>query len=266
MEVVLLGTGSADGWPNAFCRCAACGAARTSGVLRSPTTALVDDVLLLECGPEAGSAATRHGRSLADVRHVLVTHAHSDHLAPELLLHRSWVSDAPLDVVGPSAVIEACRPWVAPDAPVAWTTVAAGDAVELGGYRIRVLPAHHRVMADGDAVLYDVTAPDGSRLLWGCDTGPWDAEWFTAAEGAGYDVVLLEETFGLREDLGGGHLHLETFAELVAGLRAVGAVTSATEVVAVHLSHHNPPEAELARRLAEVGARPGRDGDRLPTR
>jgi adenosylcobinamide kinase/adenosylcobinamide-phosphate guanylyltransferase len=266
VEVVLLGTGAADGWPNAFCACDSCAEARRSGVLRSPTTALVDDVLLLECGSEAGSAAARQGRSLAGVRHVLVTHAHSDHLAPELLLHRSWVTDAPLDVVGPSAVIEACRPWVAPDAPVRWVPVEAGDVVELDGYRVRALPANHRVLADGDSVLYDITAPDGSRLLWACDTGPWAEDWFAAVEGAAYDVVLLEETFGDRTDLDGGHLDLVTFSELVARLRDAGAVTGTTEVVAVHLSHHNPPEPELVDRLAAVGARPGRDGERLTLR
>jgi len=29
----------------------------------------------------------------------------------------------------------------------------------------------------------------------------------------------------------------------------------------VHLGHHNPPGPELTERLAEYGARPGRDGE-----
>ena len=40
-------------------------------------------------------------------------------------------------------------------------------------------------------------------------------------------------------------------------------MTAATDVVAVHLSHHNPPTTELARRLADWGARVVDDGTEL---
>ena len=75
MEVVLLGTGAADGWPNPFCRCASCEDARRCGVLRGQTSALVDDELLIDCGPEAPGATSRLGRTLAGVGHLLITHA-----------------------------------------------------------------------------------------------------------------------------------------------------------------------------------------------
>lgn len=218
-------------------------------------------MLLIDGNADSPGAATRAGADLAGVRHLLVTHAHVDHLAPQLLLFRSWVSQEPIDVVGPAAVIDACRPWVAPDAPVRWIEVAAGDHVELGRHRVRVLPANHRVMADGDAVLYDVEDAGGDRLLWGCDTGPWEPAWFDAVREADFDVVVLEQTFGPAGQVSPGHLHLDSFGELVKRLRGVGAVTASTDVLAVHLSHHNPPESELVARLAAMGARPARDGE-----
>lgn len=263
MEVVLLGTGSADGWPNPFCRCGSCETQRASDVDRSPSCALVDDVLLLDAGPELAAASRRLAVPLDRVRHLLVTHAHVDHWAPQLLLQRGWVTEAPLDLVGPADVIEQARGWLAPSNNVRLVPVVAGDEVVVGEHRVRVLPAAHRVYVEGDAVLYDVTGLDGSRLLWACDTGPWAGEWLESVRDAAFDVVLLEETFGTRTDLGSGHLHLETFEALVADLRRVGAVHDATEVRAVHLSHHNPPEPELVRRLAGSGARPGRDGEWL---
>lgn len=266
MRVRLLGTGAADGWPQAFCRCDSCAAQRVGGVLRVPTSALVDEVLLVDGNADSPGAATRAGSDLAGVRHLLVSHAHVDHLAPQLLLFRSWVSQEPIDVVGPASVIEACRPWVAPDAPVRWIETRVGEEIELGRYRVRVLPANHRVMADGDAVLYDVEGPDGARLLWGCDTGPWEPAWFETVRDADFEVVVLEQTFGDAGQVSDGHLHLDSFAELVDGLRGVGAVTAATEVLAVHLSHHNPPEPELVARLAATGARPGRDGELVTAR
>lgn len=263
MEVVLLGSGAADGWPNAFCTCGSCQDARASGIIRAQSSVLVDDVMLIDPGAESAPAATRHGRTLAGVRHLMVTHHHADHLAPQLLLFRSWVSSEPLEVIGPPAVIEQCRDWVAPDAPVTWRVVTAGDRISVGEYRVRVLAANHRVIEPGDTVLYDLTAPDGARLLWACDTGPWGAAQIEAVAGADYDVVLMEQTFGDRTDLGTEHLNLATFARLLEQLRDVAAVSDRTQVRAVHLSHHNPPEAELAARLAEVGAAAGRDGEVL---
>jgi adenosylcobinamide kinase/adenosylcobinamide-phosphate guanylyltransferase len=46
-------------------------------------------------------------------------------------------------------------------------------------------------------------------------------------------------------------------------LRAAGAVTSTTDVVAVHVGHAAPPEPELGRRLAALGARAVPDGTTL---
>lgn len=275
MHLRLLGTGSADGWPNAFCHCVSCEAQRAAGVLRGQTSALLridGNAVLLDPGPEVLAAATRCGESLADVRVVLVTHAHADHFGPQLLLFRSWVSDEPLDVVGPATVVDEARRWVAPDSSVRFHAVGSGDVLELGTGRpeeerlhVQVLPAAHEVMARGDAVLYDIRGADGARVLWACDTGPWEQSWFETVRDAAYDAVLVEETFGDRTDLGSGHLHLGTLGPLLERLRAVGAVTTSTEVVAVHLSHHNPPEDELVRRLADLGARPGTDGERWET-
>ena len=262
MEIVLVGTGAADGWPNPFCRCDSCGAARARGVVRGQTAGLVDDDLLIDCGPEVPGAVSRLGRTLASVRHLLITHAHSDHLGPQVLLTRSWVPGAgPLQLVGPADALEACSHWVGPDDPVEFTPVAAGDRLDVGPYDVRVLPARHRVFRDGDAVLYDVAGPDGSRILWATDTGPWDADWFDAVRGARFDAVMLEETLGFKEEISEFHLGLPRFGAMLDGLRGVGAVTDRTQVVAVHLGHHNPEPDELDRCLAALGARAGYDGE-----
>lgn len=262
MEVLLLGTGAADGWPSPFCSCASCSDAARRGEIRGQTAALVDDVLMLDCGPEAPRAAVRYGRSLAHVRHILLTHAHTDHLGPQALLFRSWIEGCgELEVIGPADALDVCRPWVGPDDPVRFVPVAAGDRIAVGEYDVRVLPARHKVFRDGDAVLYDVTGPTGSRLLWACDTGPWPTDRFETVRDAHYDAVFLEETFGDRSELSEGHLGLPEFASMLDGFRGVGAVGESTDVVAVHLGHHNPVIDELGERLGACGARAGRDGE-----
>ena len=262
MEFVLLGTGSADGWPNAWCRCRSCTWARATGTVRSTTAALVDGVLLLDCGPDAPRNADRAGVGLADVRVVLLTHGHPDHVAPEALLSRSWThQSAPLHVLGPQSALDVCRDWIGPHDDVHLTPVFPGTTIDLAsqglpGYTLRVLAAAHDVGRDvmtRDAVLYDLTTADGSRLLYATDTGPLPQSTIEAAHGSAYDVVLLEETFGDNGDHGTGHLDLTTFPLEIARLREVGAITTTTDVIAVHLSHHNPPD--LDRVLAPWGAR-----------
>lgn len=253
----MLGTGAADGWPNAFCGCASCATLRGRGEVRAQTAALLDDVLLLDCGPDVPAAASHAGRSLAGVRHVLLTHAHPDHVGPAALLWRSWAGRRePLTVHGPRDALDLCRDWIGPEDRVTLRPVRRGDVLDCAGYRVRVLEAAH----DGAAVLYLIDCPDGTRLLWATDTGPMPEATHAALAGAAVDLLLLEETFGDVTGHGTGHLDLATFPRELARLRRDGAVTAATDVVAVHLGHHNPPEPELGRRLAAWGARTVPDG------
>ncbi len=182
------------------------------------------------------------------------------------MLFRAWAGrPEPLDLVGPAEALEVFRDWVGPDDPVRPVVVAAGDVLDLDGYVVRVLAAAHGDAMTGPGVLYDVTTPDGGRLLYATDTGPLPAQTVESVRGRAFDVVLLEESFGDRLDHGTDHLDLATFPLAVAALRAVGAVTGSTDVVAVHLGHRNPPLAQLQARLGAWGARAVPDGTRLLT-
>ena len=272
-EVVLLGSGAADGWPNPFCRCASCTAARAAGERRGHSSALIDGTVLIDCGPDVLAGATHAGVDLVGVRYLLLTHDHFDHLAGQALLIRSWAgARTPLDVIGPPAALAACRDWIADPDPVRLRPVAAGDEATLtgddGDYLVRVLAAAHTSTLGEPAVLYDVTALDGrgdraARLLWAADTGPLPAATLDAVAGADLDLLLLEETFGRFVDHGADHHDLDSFPRTLAALRAGGAVGDRTRVVAIHLSHHNPPPAQLAGILAAWGAEIGVDGMRL---
>ena len=262
MRVVLLGTGSADGWPNPWCTCASCEWMRRNGEIRGQTAALIDDVLLIDCGPEAPRAALRHGHSLAGVRHLLFSHAHADHMGPAALMWRSWTAQAePIDVAGPPAVIAECRRWVSDDAPIEWHELRAGDTVRLGSYDVRALAAAHGGDDIGPALLYDVTDARGHRLLWATDTRDVPAE----TAGRAYDVVLLEETNGEKYDVGTDHLDLRTWPLAVAELRRSGAVTAATQLLPIHMSDGNPPPPQLRTLMAAWGARVPDDGDVIET-
>jgi adenosylcobinamide kinase/adenosylcobinamide-phosphate guanylyltransferase len=224
MWVRLLGTGASDGWPDPWCSCASCRAAAGGGIVRGRSSALVDDRLLLDLGPDTAAAALRQGVSLSTVEAVLVTHAGQQD-GPRLRGRRTVV--APAGVPAPL------------DETVTALEARPGDLVTVAGFAVRVLPAA------GDAVAYDVTGADGTRLFWGPGTGPLPAEALALTDNRGYAAVLLD---------------LATWPEQVAELRRRGAVTPATRLLAVHLGHQNPPPAELERTLAGWGVTAPRDG------
>lgn len=272
MRVTLLGTGSADGWPNPFCSCRSCGHERRAGRSRRPSSALVDDVILLDCGP-----TTPHlppSLDLTKVEHVLITHGHPDHLHPAFLLTRSWVEESrPLHVWGPASAIDLCRDWCAPQAEERLHVVRPGDDLTLptahGDVRVRVLAAQHDHgngdIHAADAVLYSLTSLDDRTLLYATDTGPFDPT-AVGLPAVAHDVVLIDATFGDTLDHGTGHMDLGTLPAQMNRLREHGSINDATRVLATHLSHHNPPTDELRPRLAAIGIEVPEDFMTIDTR
>ena len=271
MRVTLLGTGSADGWPNPFCRCTSCDTERRAGICRRPSSALVDDAILIDVGPTAPHLPA--GLHLAGVEHILITHGHPDHLSPAFLLTREWTNPSRvLHVWGPPSAIDLCRDWCGPDSRVEFHSVVPGERLSLdtpqGPASAQVLPARHGhgnkdVLAD-EAVLYLLTSSDSSTLLYATDTGLFDPE-ATGLPTTPADVVLLDATFGDTHDHGTGHLDLSTLPAQVDALRAHGTVDEHTRLVATHLSHHNPPSADLRARLGVIGMTLHEDFDVIDT-
>ncbi|MFE5668917.1 bifunctional adenosylcobinamide kinase/adenosylcobinamide-phosphate guanylyltransferase [Streptomyces niveus] len=223
MELTLLGTGAPDGLPRAHCTCAACATAR-GPLARAATALLVDGAVLLDLTPGAALAAARAGHSLSGVRQVLLTHPHD----------------------GPAVELPAGLPTAG--------RVADGRVLTLiSGHRVRAVPM------DSPGTGYEVTAPDGERLLYlppggapaGLPTRDGNGGGARSGRDAGpapYDMLLADVTG--RPDA-------------LARLRAAGLVGPTTDVIAVHIGHEVPPGAELDRRLAAAGARAVPDGTTL---
>ena len=63
MQVTLLGTGAADGWPNPWCTCASCTDARNRREQRRPTSALVDGALYVRGGKSGYTKLSEQARA-----------------------------------------------------------------------------------------------------------------------------------------------------------------------------------------------------------
>ncbi|MEU9176883.1 bifunctional adenosylcobinamide kinase/adenosylcobinamide-phosphate guanylyltransferase [Streptomyces sp. NPDC048550] len=208
MELTLLGTGTPEGLPRPGCPCAAC-AVSVGPRSRAATSLLVDGALLLDLTPGAVLAGARAGHSLAGVRQVLLTHPHD----------------------GPPLELP-------PGLPAAGRVPDGRELAVISGHRVRAVPM------DAPGTGYEVTGPDGSRLLY-LPPGGAPAGTNGALGQRPYDMVLAD-VLGRPQAL--------------ARLRASGAAGPATDVIAVHLDHDTPPGRELNRRCAAAGARAVPDG------
>ncbi|MNS92470.1 Phosphoribosyl 1,2-cyclic phosphodiesterase [compost metagenome] len=76
------GTGDAMGVPRVYCDCAVCEEARTMGVNRRYRSSVLVDAgeesFLIDCGPDW--RVQMEQRKLHFIRHIVVTHAHFDHI------------------------------------------------------------------------------------------------------------------------------------------------------------------------------------------
>lgn len=117
------------------------------------------------------------------------------------------------------------------------------------GQRLTLITGHKvRALAmDAPGTGYAVESPDGLRLLY-LPPGCAPAGLSGAPDEPPYDLVLLDAVG--RPDA-------------LARLRAAGAVAGTTDVVALHIGHDAPPQLELGRRLAALGARAVPDGTTL---
>jgi phosphoribosyl 1,2-cyclic phosphate phosphodiesterase len=273
VRLTFLGTAASEGYPDAFCDCDNCEAARSLGgpSLRKRSAALVNDDLLLDLGPDVLAAAMVHDVPLTRVRYCLLTHEHSDHLDPTHFSSRR-------DACGPNG--RACLDFYATEGALRVAAARLGNhmparglrdprvgerlhlaahaidpfvTLTVGPYRVASVLANH---GSGTMVpLAYVVEQDERRLFYCTDTGPLPEDTWRALRTLGQPihVVALDHTFGLKA-AEPGHLNLEQFVGQIERLRAERILADDARVFAHHIGHHSNPPHPL---LVEVAARRG---------
>ena len=93
MKIQYLGTAAAEGIPAMFCMCPCCQRIRSHYEtnpkdVRMRTSALIDDTLQIDFGPDAFQQMLKYQLDYANLRSVLITHSHDDHICIGNLLSR----------------------------------------------------------------------------------------------------------------------------------------------------------------------------------
>lgn len=154
MKIMFIGTGAADyDWSRYG----------EDGVLGSTAT-LIDDKLLIDCGPTVPAALERFGQDRAKIADIVITHNHDDHFLPEVLAKVVAGREGKVNLFGsPQVCAQAeglCR--VHP--------VDFGSRFTAGGYDFLALPANHTVEDLSEhTFLYLISGRDAT-LLYALDT------------------------------------------------------------------------------------------------
>ncbi|HEY1686689.1 MAG TPA: MBL fold metallo-hydrolase [Tepidisphaeraceae bacterium] len=229
MEILLLGTAAAEGWPAPFCICDACQTARKRGGpdIRTRSGALIDDELKIDFGPDTVMQMQRCGRNLLGVKTLIFTHQHSDHFVPTEL---EWAKHpftltpgGPIELWGNSAVMDQIERTFTPEQreklPYVYRTMKAGDHfTTAAGDEVWAMPAFH---VAGACVLR--IRRQGKTIFYGHDTGTLPAETVDRlSDGIALDLVLLDCTYGkIRSEH--HHLDVEAVIRTAEELRKRGA-------------------------------------------
>lgn len=180
------------------------GAYGSEGLGQRPSAFLVDDRLLVDAGTVTGALTVSEQ---LDVEHVLVSHAHLDHIIGLAFLTETLAccnARRPLTVVSVGAVVDTLRTGVFnnvvwPDfgqipslekAVVRYRTLVEDAEQRVGDLWVMPVSVHHTVPAAGFIV------HDGSRgFVYSGDTGPTEALWKMARGLSGLRAIILECAF-----------------------------------------------------------------------
>lgn len=248
MELLLLGTGAAEGWPAPFCTCPHCEEVRRRGGVnvRARSGSLVDEDLKIDFGPDTAASLQRCGRTLARVRTILITHQHTDHLTPaefEWTIRPFTQTPAaePIQVFGNAASLDLIRSFVPHGDRVLrqidLREIRAGSHFTTAtGDEVWAMPADH---CEGAMVFRVRRGRDGRVLFQGHDSGLYPAATLDGlSDGVVLDVALLDCTNGPLQLGDRGHMGIAGVVRMRDELARRGAVTERTRVIATHFSHN----------------------------
>lgn len=282
MKLTFLGTGAGEGYPGYWCECPHCTYARKhrGKNLRTNSSMVIDEELLIDIGPSCFDNAARFGVNLSKLKTLLVTHPHEDHLYPqhlrwrntdESLLPLTYVekmrhggprfTDIPqLNIYGNSFVMETLRKSLddMEELKINLHEIKEGKEEKTDGYRILPVRGNHGSQR-GFSHSY-IIQKDEKTLLYALDSGSYDEDQFALIQEYQYDAVIMEGTTGLNEQYG-GHMCLVNNIRIRERLKENKCLRENSRFLLTHLSPHwCPPHDWYESIVASEGLELAYDG------
>lgn len=282
MKLTFLGTGAGETYPGYWCECPHCTYARKhrGKNLRTNSSMVIDEELLIDIGPSCFDNAARFGVNLSKIKTLLVTHPHEDHLQPqhlywrntdESLLPLTYVekmrhggprfTDIPqLNIYGNSFVMETLGKSLddMEELKINLHEIKEGKEEKTDGYRILPVRGNHGSQ-QGFSHSY-IIQKDEKMLLYALDSGSYDEDQFALIQEYQYDAVIMEGTTGLNEQYG-GHMCLVNNIRIRERLKENKCLRENSRFLLTHLSPHwCPPHDWYESIVASEGLELAYDG------
>ena len=184
MKVVYLGTAAAEGIPAMFCGCEVCKRALARGGRNIMTRSqmLIDEGLLIDFAADTYSHFLSQKKTLCDIEHILITHAHTDHFTFEEFFNRyegiaynvkvekvkMYMSEYAYKLMKSSFAIRNKMETEQQAKRFEFIILKPYEEIKVGEYMVTPLPAVHA--APKEALLF-LIEKDGKTLFYGNDTG-----------------------------------------------------------------------------------------------
>jgi ribonuclease BN (tRNA processing enzyme) len=226
------------------------------------TSLLLDRVIEIDAG---GLTSSLTFDEQEQIKAVLITHHHFDHIRDLATLGMNRYSSGPVAVYALESVLDIISRYLldgtlypdfrarpSPEKPsLRLCPIEPHQEVTIEGYTVLPLPVNHRIPTVG----YHVTAPDNKSLFYTGDTGRNDASLW---QDLSADLLITEVTVpnkyhDVAEET--GHLTPQSLKQELTNLQK--ARGSLPPVVIVHMSPHI--EDDIRREIAQVAAELGAD-------
>jgi len=274
LEVIFLGTASAEGYPASFCLCERCLSARQRGGknIRARSSICVDEELLIDIPPEVYLRSVELGVKLGKIKYVLITHSHEDHFYFYELRLRRWPfvngKIESLRILCSEAVARTLRKHFRGEMrnlKVRVTALKAFEEISLGAYRVTPIIAVHAVRNKYEIPLNYLIEKNGKYLLYACDTGPYTEETLNFLKDVKLDAVIIEATMGTESSsLWPYHMGFKEVITFKKWLVEKGVLEPGAPFVITHFSHITCPlHEEMERMLKPYGVKVAYDGFRF---
>lgn len=242
MEITILGTAAAEGWPAVFCKCETCRRAREAGGknIRSRASVLFGAHHRIDLGPDTWYHEAVLGADFSELRYLFVTHSHGDHWTPEYLGYLrppfAHGRTEPLMVYGnaPTIVGKSYGALANGSESVILTGARSFEPIRAGEYVVTPIRASH--MRDEECLCYVMQA-EGKTVLYGSDTGWYPDDTWAFLQTLRFDCVIHECTCG---PVKCENYHMD-FDHLFAAqdrLATAGSIGSDSLFVVTHFSHN----------------------------
>lgn len=270
---IFYGTGAAEGVPSPFCDCPVCNYVREHGGkdVRKRSCFRLGKNIMIDMGPDIFTQSLQYG-SLCEIEHVLITHTHEDHFNFAIFglidmacvlrkkpVHFYFSEDAYpfLELLRDSKIaFGGDLRKMEEKGLFVFHKLQFFETYSVGTFEVTPIRGNHGGnMPNESSANYLFTAKDGTKILYGLDTGFYGAETLDFLKNQALDIWISECTFGnlVPQDNWKTHLCVDTFLKLLDAFEKNKTIRQDTKIYLSHINQcHTASHEKLQNIIAQA--------------